>query len=50
MVKKLDVYLKNMLVGNLIQGDDGQVVFDYVESWLNNPPAVRFERYTTEKE
>jgi hypothetical protein len=29
--------MPNVLVGNLIQDDGGQMGFEYVESWLNEP-------------
>src|ERR1035438_8324237 len=40
MARTLDVYLHNDLVGHLIQDDGGEMVFDYVESWLNTPGAT----------
>jgi serine/threonine-protein kinase HipA len=40
MARTLDVYLHNALVGNLIQDAGGQMVFEYVESWLNAPGAA----------
>ncbi len=40
MARTLDVYLHNALVGNLIQDAGGQMVFEYVESWLNAPSAA----------
>lgn len=40
MARTLDVYLHNVLVGNLIQDAGGQMVFEYVESWLNAPGAA----------
>jgi serine/threonine-protein kinase HipA len=40
MARTLDVYLHQELVGHLIQDDHGQMVFDYTESWLENPKAV----------
>jgi serine/threonine-protein kinase HipA len=40
MAKILDVYLYRELVGHLIQNDDGQMVFDYAESWLQLPDAT----------
>ena len=54
MAKTLDVYLRDELVGHLIQDDGGQMVFDYVQSWLNKPGAtplsqslpLRMERFT----
>jgi serine/threonine-protein kinase HipA len=54
MAKTLDVYLHDELVGHLIQDDDGQMAFEYVESWLNRPHStplsqslpLRKERFT----
>jgi serine/threonine-protein kinase HipA len=54
MARTLDVYLHNELVGHLIQDDGGQMVFDYMESWLQKPGAtplsqslpLRKERFT----
>jgi serine/threonine-protein kinase HipA len=53
MARTLDVYLHSELVGNLIQDDDGQMVFDYSEHWLKNSVStlshslpVREERFT----
>lgn len=40
MIRTLNVYLHQELVGHLIQDDHGQMVFDYTESWLENPKAV----------
>ncbi len=40
MAKTLDVYLRDELVGHLIQDDGGQMAFDYVQSWLNKPGAT----------
>lgn len=40
MARTLDVYLHDVLVGNLIQDAGGQMAFEYVESWLNAPGAV----------
>ena len=40
MKRKLDVYLHQHLVGNLIQDEHGQMTFDYAEGWLKNPQAV----------
>src|SRR5277367_224540 len=39
MAKTLDVYLREELVGHLIQDDGGQMVFDYLQSWLERPGA-----------
>jgi serine/threonine-protein kinase HipA len=54
MAKTLDVYLHGELVGHLNQDDGGQMVFDYTQSWLENPRAtalsqslpLRPERFT----
>jgi serine/threonine-protein kinase HipA len=40
MKRKLDVYLHEHLAGNLVQNEHGQMVFDYAESWLENPSAT----------
>jgi serine/threonine-protein kinase HipA len=40
MPKTLDVYLRQDLVGQLIQDENGQLAFYYAEGWLNNPAAV----------
>ena len=40
MPRTLDVYLHEHLIGKLVQNDHGQIVFDYVESWLTNPTAI----------
>jgi len=40
MARTLDVYLHEELVGHLIQDDDGQMSFEYLESWLAKPGAV----------
>jgi serine/threonine-protein kinase HipA len=40
MPRTLDVYLHRHLIGQLIQDQHGQVVFDYAESWLTNPTAI----------
>ncbi len=40
MAHILDVHLLGDLVGQLIQADDGQMVFGYAASWLENPDAV----------
>jgi serine/threonine-protein kinase HipA len=54
MARTLDVYLHDDLVGQLIQDDGGQMVFEYAEGWLNKPGAtplsqslpLRRERFT----
>lgn len=40
MSRTLDVYLHNNLVGHLTQDDGGQMMFDYLESWIENPTAI----------
>jgi len=40
MARTLDVFLHRELVGHLIQDDGGQMVFDYAESWLQEPDAT----------
>jgi serine/threonine-protein kinase HipA len=40
MARTLDVYLHQHLVGQLIQDEHGQMVFDYAENWLNQPGAI----------
>ncbi|HEY1686229.1 MAG TPA: type II toxin-antitoxin system HipA family toxin [Tepidisphaeraceae bacterium] len=40
MKRKLDVYLRQHLVGNLVQDEHGQMTFDYAETWLKNPKAI----------
>ncbi len=40
MKRTLDVYLHRHLVGNLVQDEHGQMVFDYTQVWLENPTAI----------
>src|SRR5215467_12957752 len=40
MAKTLDVYLHDQLVGHLIQDDHGQMLFAYVQPWLDNAGAT----------
>jgi serine/threonine-protein kinase HipA len=40
MARTLDVYLHNDLVGQLMQDDGGQMVFKYIEDWVNRPGAT----------
>lgn len=40
MPRKLDVYLRQELTGQLIQDEHGQMSFSYAESWLKNPNAM----------
>lgn len=42
MARTLDVYLHSDLVDHLRQGGDGQMFFDYNESWLQKPNATPF--------
>lgn len=39
MARTLDVYLHTDLVGHLTQDDDGDMSFQYAESWLQRPGA-----------
>lgn len=38
--RTLDVYLHSELIGQLIQDEHGQILFNYNESWLNHKEAV----------
>ncbi len=40
MPRKLDVYLRGELAGQLVQDEHGQMSFCYEEGWLNNPKAI----------
>ena len=40
MAKTLDVYLHDELVGHLTQDDHGQMVFEYVQTWLEKSGAT----------
>ena len=40
MARMLDVYLHKQLVGHLIKDDGGQMSFEYLGSWLEQPDAV----------
>src|SRR5258705_8681065 len=40
MARTLDVKLHDDLVGNLVQDDGGQMLFDYTADWLNKPGAM----------
>jgi serine/threonine-protein kinase HipA len=40
MARTLDVYLHNELAGQLIQDNGGQMLFKYIEDWLNRPAAT----------
>jgi serine/threonine-protein kinase HipA len=40
MARTLDVYLQADLAGHLTQDDDGDMSFQYAESWLQQPGAV----------
>jgi serine/threonine-protein kinase HipA len=44
MKRKLDVYLHHHLIGNLVQDEHGQMMFDYAEAWLKNPAALALSR------
>ncbi len=40
MPKTLDVYLRDDLVGHLVQDDHGDLAFSYADSWLENAVAI----------
>lgn len=40
MIRRLDVYLRRQLAGQLIQDERGQMKFSYAESWLNDSTAT----------
>ncbi len=40
MARSLNVYLDRNFVGQLIQDDDGEMLFEYAESWLGNLTAI----------
>jgi len=40
MPRTLDVYLRRHLVGQLIQDENGQLAYNYAESWLNHAGAI----------
>jgi serine/threonine-protein kinase HipA len=40
MARALDVYLHNDLVGHLVQDDDGDMSFEYFQSWLEKAGAA----------
>ncbi len=40
MERTLDVYLHEEVAGHLVQDDDGQTSFEYLESWLAKPGAA----------
>lgn len=40
MTRMLDVYLHRDLVGHLVQDDHGQMLFEYVEEWLEKQNAI----------
>ena len=40
MARTLDVYLHTNLVGHLTQDDDGDMSFQYAQSWLQRAGAV----------
>lgn len=41
MTLRLNVFLYEHHVGELIQNDSGEMIFSYLESWVNHPQAVR---------
>ena len=54
MARTMDVYLHKDLVGHLVQDNGGQLLFQYVEDWVENPNSIplsqslplRRERFT----
>lgn len=40
MIRRLDVYLRRQLAGQLIQDEHGQMKFSYAESWLKDSTAT----------
>ena len=44
MARSLNVFLGRNFVGQLIQDDGGQMLFEYAESWLENPDAISLSR------
>ncbi len=44
MNRSLDVYLYQHFVGNLIQDENGDMVFDYDPAWVENPIAIPLSR------
>lgn len=38
-IKALDIYIDAELVGNLLQNQQGQILFSYAQTWLQNPAA-----------
>ena len=44
MARTLNVYYDRELVGQLIQNDGGQMIFQYDESWLGKPEPIALSR------
>lgn len=44
MIKKLNVYLYQNLIGELTQNSAGQLRFRYLAQWLNNPDAIAISK------
>jgi len=44
MARTLNVYYDRELVGQLIQDDSGQMIFQYDESWLGRPEPIALSR------
>lgn len=40
MERTLDVYLHHEIVGHLIQDEHGDMIFNYIQSWMGNPNAI----------
>lgn len=50
MARTLNVYLDRDLVGQLIQDDGGRMLFEYDESWRDNPDTVALSRSLPKRE
>lgn len=44
MARRLNVFLDRNFVGQLIQDDGGQMLFEYAESWLKGPDPISLSR------
>lgn len=50
MARTLNVYLDHDLVGQLIQDDGGQMLFEYAESWRDDPDTIALSRSLPKRE
>ncbi|MCH8957840.1 MAG: HipA N-terminal domain-containing protein [Proteobacteria bacterium] len=50
MARTLNVYLDRDLVGHLIQDDGGQMLFEYAESWRDDPDTIALSRSLPKRE